>query len=116
AQDFGSRGTFIAQMMISMVAFGLMLGAPVSGWILARMGTRGTYIASAVVFAAAGAGGMFLGNPDLLLASRFLTGFAAVVLSTTCFWAIGTEYDEQRRARAFGLATAASNMTSIVAV
>src|SRR6185437_1411885 len=58
AQDFGSRGTFIAQMMISMVAFGLMLGAPVSGWILARMGTRGTYIASAVVFAVAGAGGM----------------------------------------------------------
>jgi len=116
AQDFGSRGTFIAQMMISVVAFGLMLGAAVSGWILARMGTRGTYIASAVLFAAAGAGGMFLGNPNLLLASRFLTGFAAVVLSTACFWVIGTEYDEQRRARAFGLATASSNATSIVTV
>jgi MFS transporter, ACDE family, multidrug resistance protein len=116
AQDFGSRGTFIAQMMISVVAFGLMLGAAVSGWILARLGTRGTYIACALVFGLAGAGGMFLSNPNLLLASRFLTGFAAVVLSTTCFWVIGTEYDEQRRARAFGLATASSNATSIVAV
>lgn len=116
AQDFGRRGTFIAQMMISVVAFGLMLGAPVSGWILARLGTRRTYIASAVVFAAAGTCGMFPGDANFLLASRFLTGFAAVVMSTTCFWVIGVEYDEQRRARAFGLATAASNATSIVTV
>lgn len=116
AQDFGSRGAFVAQMMISTVALGLMLGAPVSGWILARAGTRGTLILSSVLYGIAGAGGMFLGNPNLLLASRFLTGFAAVILSTTCFWAIGTEYDEGRRARAFGFATATSNATSIISV
>jgi MFS family permease len=116
AHDFGSRGTFIAQMMVSTAALGLMLGAPVSGWVIARAGTRGTLILSSVLFAVAGAGGMVLHNPNLLLASRFLTGFAAVVLSTTCFWGIGTEYDEQGRARAFGLTTAAGNATSIVSV
>jgi MFS family permease len=116
AQDFGSRGTFVAQMMVSTVALGLMLGAPVSGWILARAGTRGTLILSSALFAVAGAGGMVLGNANLLLASRFLTGFAAVVMSTTCFWGIGTEYDEEPRARAFGLTTALSNCTSIVGV
>lgn len=116
AQDFGSRGPFIAQMMISTVALGLLVGAPVSGWILARAGTRGTLIASCILFGVSGAGGMVLDNPTLLLASRFLTGFAEVTLTTTCFWAIGTAYEQERRPRVFGLATTMGNATSIAGV
>ncbi len=116
AQDFGSQGTFIAQMMVSIVSLGLMLGAPVSGWILSWAGTRGTFVLCSVVFGVTGACGMFLSSPTLLLASRFLTGFAAVVLTTACFWVIGTEYDEKRRARVFGFATSMGSGTSIFSV
>lgn len=116
ARDFGSQGTFIAQMMVSTVALGLMAGAPVSGWILSRVGTRSTFVACSVLFGVAGTSTMVLDDPTLLLASRFLTGFAAIVLTTTCAWAIGTEYEGKRRARAFGLLTSMGNAMSIVSV
>jgi MFS family permease len=116
AADFGSRGTFVAQMIVSMGSLGFVLGAPVSGWILSRAGTRGALILSSIVFGTAGAGGMFLNDPTLIFVSRFLTGLAAVTMNTTCFWGIGAEYQEDRRARVLGLATMMANAVCIVSV
>lgn len=57
AADFGSRGEFVAQMMMALTSLGLLFGALASGWILKRAGTRVTLIASALLYGARGCRG-----------------------------------------------------------
>ena len=65
AGDFGSRGEFVAQMMMALTSLGLLFGALASGWILKRAGTQVTLIASALVYGLAGVGGMILTNTSM---------------------------------------------------
>lgn len=115
AADFGSRGEFIAQMMMALTSLGLLFGALASGWILKRAGTRVTLIASALLYGLAGAGGMILKNPSLLLGSRVVMGFASACMVTTCLWGIGAEYQGNRRASALGITSALANAAALVA-
>src|SRR5687768_8515906 len=84
ARDLGTSAAFVAQMTMALAALGMMIGSIASGWILERAGTRTTLLASLLVFAITGAGGMVLRDPAVLLASRFLLGFASACAATTC--------------------------------
>lgn len=113
ARDLGDRGPFVAQMTMALAALGLMCGSIVSGWILEKSGTRVTLLASMLIFAVAGAAGLVLRDPWLLLASRFIVGFASACMATTCLWGIAAEYEGNRRARTLGISAAVSNFTSL---
>jgi MFS family permease len=113
ARDLGDRGPFIAQMTMALASLGLMCGSIVSGWILEKSGTRVTLLASMLIFALAGAAGLVLRDPWLLLASRFILGFASACMTTTCLWGIAAEYAGDRRARTLGISAAVSNVTSL---
>jgi MFS family permease len=113
AHDLGPRGELLAQLTMALTALGLMLGALVSGRILERAGSRATLLVSLGVFGVAGGGGLVLHEPLPLLASRFIAGFAAACLTTTCVWGIAAEYAGNRRARALGIASALGNIASL---
>jgi MFS family permease len=108
-QDLGARGPLIAQMTMAMASLGLMSGCIVSGWILERSGTRTTLLVSLVVFGCMGAMGLIVRDPALLLASRFVLGFASACMGTTCLWGIAAEYAGDHRAKVLGISAAASN-------
>jgi MFS family permease len=116
AQDLGPRGPYIAQMTMALASLGLMFGSIISGWVLEKGGARVTLIGSVALFGVAGAGGIFLQNPWLLLASRFIVGFASACLATMCMWGISAEYEGNQRARTFGISAAISNCTSLICV
>jgi len=103
ARDLGPHGEMVAQMTVALAALGLLIGSLASGWILEKAGTRTTLLASLVVYGIAGAGGLVLRDPPVLLATRFAVGFASACLVTTCLWGIAAEYRGHRRARALGI-------------
>ena len=113
AHDLGEHGEFIAQMTVSLAAFGLLVGSLASGWILEKAGTRTMLLAGLAVFGAAGAGGMVLRDPTALLASRFAVGFASACLATTCLWGVSAAYTGHLRARALGIVNSMGSFMSL---
>ncbi|MBV8804578.1 MAG: MFS transporter, partial [Sinobacteraceae bacterium] len=57
--------------------------------------------------------GLVLRDPMLLLATRFVVGFAAACMVTTCVWVISAQYQGDRRARVLGISTALSHVASL---
>jgi MFS family permease len=114
AKDLGIHGPFVAQMTMAFAALGLMLGSIVSGWILEKVGTRATMLASMLIFAFAGAAGLVLRNPALLLASRFILGFVSACMGTTCLWGMAAEYAGNKRAKTLGISAAVANCTALI--
>jgi MFS family permease len=113
AHDLGEHGEVIAQMTMALAALGLLIGSLASGWILEKAGTRATLLASLAVYGAAGAGGLVLRDPTLLLTTRFVVGFASACLATTCLWGIAAEYSGYRRARALGIVNSMGSFMSL---
>jgi MFS family permease len=113
ARDLGSHGEFVAQMTLALAALGLLIGALASGWILERAGTRLTLLTSTLAFGVVGAGGLVLRDPMLLLATRFVVGFADACMVTACVWGIAIEYSGARRARALGICSALANFAAL---
>jgi MFS family permease len=113
AHDLGEHGELVAQMTMALAALGLLIGSLASGWVLEMAGTRVTLLSSLAIFGAAGAGGMVLRDPIVLLSTRFAVGFASACLVTTCLWGIAAEYTGHARARALGIA---NSMGSVMAL
>jgi len=114
AHDLGPRGAFVAQMTMALAALGIMLGALVSGAIMEKAGTRLTMLGSIVALGIAGSSALLSHGSALLLASRFIVGFATACMVTTCVWGIAAEYHGARRAQAIGMAAALGSGTSLV--
>jgi hypothetical protein len=83
ARDLGEHGQLAAQMSMALAALGVMIGSLPIGWILEKTGTRSTMLAGLLAYGAAGAGGLVLRDATLLLATRFMVGFAAACVVTT---------------------------------
>jgi MFS family permease len=116
ASSFGARGEFIAQMTMSMVALGYMVGSLASGWILERAGSRVTLLGAILVFGLAGSGGLYLRTSTPLLFCCFAIGFSTSCMVTTCMWGIANEYQGARRAKVLGVSTALSNCSALTGI
>jgi len=118
AQDYkaSGHGALIAQLTVSIASAGVIVGALVSGWVIARLGARATVLAALAVYALAGSGGMFLTNAGLLLASRTVVGFATACLVTACISTIAARYAPHERGRVIGAASGAGSVAALVGV
>lgn len=101
AQHFSASGmgATLAQWIMTMPAIGLMLGAPVGGWLIDRVGARRLVIASLAGFALGGSAGLWAGSPWPLLAGRFIMGLSSAGVATVATWLIGMRYEEEQRRR-----------------
>jgi ACDE family multidrug resistance protein len=113
AQELGTRGVFFAQMTMALAALGLMFGALASGWVLEKLGTRVTLLTSLLIYGLIGAGGLVLSSPPLLLATRFVAGFAVACMVTVCVWGIAAAFDGDERAKALGLSSSLANVSAL---
>jgi MFS family permease len=113
ARDLGQHGELVAQMSMALASLGLMFGSLLSGWILEKAGTRATMLTGMLAYGAAGAGGLVLRDATFLLATRFVVGFAAACVLTTCMWGISAEYRAEGRARMLGIASALAHLVSL---
>jgi MFS family permease len=99
--------------MMSMPALGLMIGAFASGRVLELTGARSCMALSLLVFGVFGAAGLFPIGANLLMASRFIVGFATACLATACMWVIAERYESDTRARVIGIANATGSIGSM---
>jgi MFS family permease len=101
-------------MAVSFAAFGLIAGAILSGRILEILGARLCAAVSLAAIGVFGTAGMVPSDANLLLASRFVVGFAAGCLTTACIWVIVERYELGRRATVFGISASMGSVSSLV--
>src|ERR1700730_9938470 len=58
----GPDGALIAQMIMTLPGIGVILGGPVTGWLVERTGSRRTVLASLLVYSLAGSVGLLLAH------------------------------------------------------
>lgn len=115
AQAFaqGGDGTLFAQMIMTMPAIMLILGAPLASLGCERIGTRAVFLAACALFAAAGGAGLFVRGFEGLAASRLLLGLAGGALQTCTLALVGRWYREETRDRILGLIVSLASATAI---
>ena len=114
-QDQGDPA-FVAQMVMTMPAVGVLLGGLIGGPIVERLGVRTTLLSALALYAVAGSSGLFLNGLWPLLASRFLMGIAVTSLSTSVMLLVGAWFEGPASARLLGLQQTCGGIASVVAL
>lgn len=112
----GGRGDFIAQMMMTMPAIGVIIGGAVGGYIIQRFGVRRVLFAALFAYAAAGSAGLYVDAAWGLFASRLALGAAVAVYSTCVVVLIAEFFDGAARARLLGFQGTVSGVISLSAL
>ena len=97
-------GASIAQLVMTVAAPTIVVGAPLIGWLSGRIGKRPALLASALLYAFAGAAGAFAPNLWTLLLSRVALGLGAAGIMTVTTAYLGDYYSPERRDRLIGWA------------
>ncbi len=106
-------GEITAQLVMTLPAVMMILGAALCGYLAERWGRRTTIVAALLVYACGGAAGFFAIDLPWLVASRVATGLSAGVLMTTVYAAIGEYYAGNARERLLGFMTMAASVSSV---
>ncbi|ARS26567.1 hypothetical protein KC8_04590 [Sphingomonas sp. KC8] len=93
----GQDGALFAQMIMTMPAIMLIIGAPLASLLCERIGIRTTFLAAAALFTLAGSAGMLVDGFAELAASRLLLGLAGGAIQTCTLALVGRWYDEEAR-------------------
>jgi len=95
-------GASIAQLVMTVAAPTIVVGAPLIGWLSGRIGKRRALLASALLYALAGAAGAFAPNLWMLLFSRIALGLGAAGIMAVTTAYLGDYYPPERRDRLIG--------------
>ncbi|MFS2216609.1 MFS transporter [Telluria sp. Tellsp104] len=101
----GATGQLTAQLVMTLPSIGLMIGGPLSGWIIDRYDARRVMFAALLAYSLLGAAGAVLTDRWSLLASRFLLGFVACALVNATNTLISRRYEPAVRAKLIGYGT-----------
>jgi MFS family permease len=102
----GTEGAFIAQMIMTLPGIGVILGGPLTGWLVERAGIRRTLFASLIGYTLAGLGGLVIDALWLMLAARLVLGCSAAGIATSTMALLGQRYQGDARARILGYQSA----------
>ncbi|MET0269072.1 MAG: MFS transporter [Sphingomonas sp.] len=116
AQHFGHArgGDALAQWVMTAPAIGLVLGGLGGGWLVGRFGPVRLIPIMLLVYGIAGCAGAFVDDAAVLLASRFVIGLCAVVLSLGTTVLIAERFDDAGRARMLGYKNSLAAAAGIV--
>jgi len=98
----GGHGKLVAYGVATVPSIGIMIGGPVTGWVVERTGTRNLLIAILGLFAVAGSAGLYVDNVFVLVATRFVLGVTASGIVTVTLIMIGEYFSPEMRARMLG--------------
>lgn len=116
AREFGGAGdgAFIAQLIMTLPAIAMILGAALAGYASEWLGRRLVLLLTGSAFAITGTAGLF--TPDLvtLAISRGLLGFASGMMVTTSYAVVAEYFDGNARNRMLGYCGACGALSTIV--
>lgn len=98
----GRDGALVAQLVMTMPSIGIIIGGPVTGWLVERCGRRQTLFGALVLYSIAGCAGFLLPDATMLFVSRLLLGLCAAGIATSTLALIGDYFDNESRGRILG--------------
>lgn len=110
----GQNAKLLAQYFVAIAGLGVMLGAPLGGFIVDRAGLRPVLVASALLYALSGMAGAVLDGAPALLASRWGMGFGAGAFAAAATVLVGHRWHGTSRAGLLGYRGAAGAAGGVV--
>lgn len=116
AREFGhgGDGTMLAQLVFSLAAVMMIVGALAAGPLGEMIGRRRIIIGALVVYAVAGMGGMVAPDITTLAVTRALAGLASGMMLTATYATVGEYYEGEARERILGFVSMFSSMVSVL--
>ncbi len=115
-QEFAgvSDAGFLVRLLVTAPSLGVMLTAPLAGWLTDRAGRRGVLLAGIWLFMLCGTAGFYLRGLHIMLASRFGLGVAVALIMTAQTALIGDYFTGARRQALTGLQISARNFGGLI--
>jgi MFS family permease len=98
----GVDGKLVAYGVATVPSIGIMIGGPITGWAIERMGSRNFLLLILVLFGLSGSAGLILDDIRLLIATRFILGISAAGIVTGTLIMIGEYFEPDMRVRILG--------------
>ena len=98
----GPRDSMLVKQMLGAVGLAMVVGAPLGGFLVDRLGLRPLVVGCALVYTLAGTAGLYLSSLPLLVASRLVIGVASGMLQVISLTTINTRLAGTQRARWMG--------------
>ncbi|MDD3799102.1 MAG: MFS transporter [Novosphingobium sp.] len=116
AKEFGhgGDGTLIAQLVFSLAAVMMIVGALVAGVLSEMVGRRRIIVAGLLVYALAGMGGMVAPDIVTLAATRAAAGLVSGMMLTASYATVGEYYEGEARERMLGFVSMFSSVISVL--
>jgi MFS family permease len=112
----GRDGALVAQMVMTMPSIGIILGGPVTGWLVERSGARRVLFGALACYSVVGCAGMLIDGAYVLLATRLALGLSAAGIATSTLALIGERFDGETRGRILGYQNAAGSAFGLVSL
>ena len=109
----GEHGAFVAGWLLTMPSIGVVVGGPLTGWSIERLGTRTVLFGCLAIYGISGAAGAVLQNDAALLASRLILGLAATGQVVAATGIVGEMFADERRGRMIGFQTAFATISVV---
>jgi len=117
---FASRnkadGDLVAQMIVTAPSIGIIVGGPLSGWLIGFTGAKRFFLGALAIFGLAGSAGLYLEDASTLLASRFILGLATSGIVTAMIVMISEHYTPEMRARVLGFQSATGAFFGVMTI
>lgn len=110
----GPQDSLLIKQLVGIVGLSMVIGAPLAGFLIDRIGARRVVIVAGLIYAIAGTAGLYLSSLPTLIASRLLLGIAAVSITTTAMTLINTRFTGIERAKWMGAHVSVGMIGSLV--
>lgn len=112
----GGLGKEVAYGIAIVPSIGIMLGGPITGLVIEKVGSRNFLLTILVIFGIVGSAGLYLENVWVLIASRFILGVSAAGIVTGTLIMIGEYFEPVMRARILGYQGAVGAVAALLII
>lgn len=99
----GPQEGMLVKQLVGIVSLAMVVGSPLAGFLVDRIGLRHVLVSAALIYAVAGTAGLYLDGLRPLIASRFLIGLAGATIQISSFTLINTRLAGAQRAKWMGI-------------
>ncbi len=111
-----AEGDLVAQMIVTAPSIGIIIGGPLTGWLIGWTGAKRFFLTALAVFGIAGSAGLYLDDASMLLVSRFVLGLATAGIVTAMIVLISEYFTPEARARVLGFQSATGAFAGVLTI
>ncbi|MBW8753024.1 MAG: MFS transporter [Sphingomonadales bacterium] len=104
----------LVKQLFGITTFAMLFGAPLGGFLVARVGMRRLLLGASLLFAFGGSSGYFLSSLPLLLVSRLCVGLSAACIQVMALTIVNTKLSGVARAKWMGLHVSIATLCSLL--